>query len=163
MKRVPFLRIEKVTPVSLVLIIIGIVLCFLSYAWRLAVHIRVDGQPKQGAADLPFRVLVILTFLGYFGWGYWSAVDPVKMNIPSSISIPLGIFLAAVGLGLFLYSEIKKHGVGEKEELVTTGIYAKIRHPMYIGLVLLHIGYPLIYKSFSVCLSTLLWTGFILA
>jgi protein-S-isoprenylcysteine O-methyltransferase Ste14 len=42
---------------------------------------------------------------------------------------------------------MKKHGVGEEEALVTAGIYSKIRHPMYIGLILLHIGYPVIFKS----------------
>ncbi|MEE8591881.1 MAG: methyltransferase [Spirochaetia bacterium] len=55
--------------------------------------------------------------------------------------------MTAVGFGLFLYSEMKKHGVGEEEALVTAGIYSKIRHPMYIGLILLHIGYPVIFKS----------------
>ena len=83
------------------------------------------------------------------------------MNISSSISIPIGVVLTAVGFGLFLYSEIKKHGVGEEEALVTTGIYSKIRHPMYFGLILLHVGYPFIFKSFAACLSTILWAGFI--
>jgi protein-S-isoprenylcysteine O-methyltransferase Ste14 len=83
------------------------------------------------------------------------------MNIPSSVSLPLGVTLGVIGFGLFVYSEIKKHGVGEADKLVTTGIYSKIRHPMYIGLVLLHIGFPLIWKSFTACLSTILWASII--
>ena len=43
--------------------------------------------------------------------------------------------------------------------LVTTGIYSKIRHPIYIGLILLHVGYPFIFKSVAACLSTILWAG----
>ncbi|UCB45140.1 MAG: isoprenylcysteine carboxylmethyltransferase family protein [Spirochaetota bacterium] len=116
---------------------------------------------KRGTDTLSFRVILIFTFLGYFGWGYWSGNDPVKMNISSSITIPVGAALAGAGLALFLYSEMKKHGVGQKAKLVTTGIYSKIRHPMYIGLVLLHIGLPFIFKSFIACLSTILWASLI--
>ena len=89
--------------------------------------------------------------------GSLSSADPVKMNIPSAVSLPVGVSLAVLGMGLFLYSELRKHGVGDADTLVITGIYAKIRHPMYIGLVLLHLGYPLIFRSFTACLSTVLW------
>jgi protein-S-isoprenylcysteine O-methyltransferase Ste14 len=105
----------------------------------------------------------VVTFLGYFGWGYCSGADPVKMNIPSSLAIPVGAGLAVLGLGLFLYSELKKHGLGNRDQLVTSGIYAKIRHPMYIGLILLHIGYPFTARSFAACLSTILWAAMIAA
>jgi protein-S-isoprenylcysteine O-methyltransferase Ste14 len=108
-----------------------------------------------------FHVTLVMTFLGYFGWGYWSGTDPVKMNIPFSVSIPVGATLTVAGLGLFVYSELKKHGVGDGDRLVTTGIYRRIRHPMYIGLVLLHIGFPLIFRSFLAGLSTILWAAII--
>jgi len=75
--------------------------------------------------------------------------------------VPVGVALAVIGFALFLYSEMTKHGVGEQDALVTTGIYSKIRHPMYIGLVLLHFGFPFIFRSFIACLSTFLWMGFI--
>ncbi len=153
-----FLVIEKINSLTLILIIVGATLCLASYILRLATHIFIY---TRGSAVINFRLLLILTFLGYFGWGYWSGADPVKMNIPNSVSIPVGVTLAAAGLGLFLYSELKKHGVGDADQLATTGIYAKIRHPMYIGLVLLHIGFPFIARSFIACLSTILWAGII--
>jgi protein-S-isoprenylcysteine O-methyltransferase Ste14 len=66
-------------------------------------------------------------------------------------------------LGLFLYSELKKRGVGDQDELVISGIYSKLRHPMYIGLIGLHIGFPFILRSFTAFVSTILWAGFIAA
>jgi protein-S-isoprenylcysteine O-methyltransferase Ste14 len=153
-----FLAVEDTTTLTLVLIILGFTLCLLSYILRLATHII---SYKKGGTVISFRLLLVVTFLGYFGWGYWSGADPVKMNIPSSLSIPIGVILAAGGMGLFLYSELKKHGAGEVDKLVTTGIYSRIRHPMYIGLVLLHAGFPLIAKSFIACLSTILWAAII--
>lgn len=153
-----FLSIAEVSYVLLALIIAGAVLCLLSYTLRLAAHISIY---RRGMAGLRSHVLSIFTFLGYFGWGYWSSADPVKMNISTSVSVPIGVASAVIGLGLFLYTEIKKHGVGEADQLVTRGIYSKIRHPMYIGLVLLHFGFPFIFRSFVACLSTVLWAGFI--
>ena len=151
---------EAIGFLPLALGILGFSLCLLSYLLRLAAHI---SSFKGGRSAIGFRALLIVTFLGYFGWGYWSGADPVKMNIPTPISLPVGVILAAAGLGLFLYSEIVKHGVGDASQLYTRGIYARIRHPMYLGLILLHIGFPLIAKSFLALLSTVLWGGIIAA
>jgi protein-S-isoprenylcysteine O-methyltransferase Ste14 len=153
-----FLVIEDISSTNLILMIAGAALCLLSYILRLATHIF---SYTRASTVINFRLLLILTFFGYFGWGYWSGADPVKMNIPFSVSIPVGVALAAAGLGLFLYSELKKQGVGDPDKLVTKGIYSKIRHPMYFGLILLHIGFPFIAKSFIACLSTILWAGII--
>jgi protein-S-isoprenylcysteine O-methyltransferase Ste14 len=154
----PFLSVQDVSAVLLVSMIVGAALCLLSYILRLAAHV---SRYRKGAVRLDSRFLPVLIFVGYFGWGYWCGADPVKMNIPSSVSVPAGVALAVTGIGLFLYSEMKKHGVGAQEDLVTDGIYSKIRHPMYIGLVLLHIGFPFIFKSFIACMSTILWAAFI--
>jgi protein-S-isoprenylcysteine O-methyltransferase Ste14 len=155
-----FLRIESVGTLTLVLGILGALLCLASYAIRLAVHVAA-WRRGSGTSPVPFGVSVAMTFAGYLGWGYWSAVDPVKMAIPRLVGIAVGLPLAVLGLALFLYSEISKRGVGDGQGLVTTGIYAKIRHPMYVGLVLLHAGYPLVYRSFVAWISTLLWVAFI--
>lgn len=153
-----FLVIEDIDSLDLILMIAGAVLCLISYSLRLATHYFNYTRGKQ---VIGFRLTVVFTFLGYFGWGYWSGADPVKMNIPRSVSVPAGAVLAAAGLGLFLYSEFKKHGVGDREDLVTSGIYSKIRHPMYFGLIALHIGFPFIFRSFLACLSTVIWALFI--
>jgi protein-S-isoprenylcysteine O-methyltransferase Ste14 len=155
---VSFITLTDISTPALVLCILGAFLCLLSYALRLVSHVRT----YRGSGDLlPFGVLVGITFAGYFGWGYWSSADPVKMDIPPEVAVPVGAVLAAAGVGLFLYSELKKRGVGERDELVTGGIYSRIRHPMYIGLILLHVGYPIIYRSFAACLSAIVWATFI--
>ena len=158
----PFLAIQDISATTLVLCIIGAVLCFVGYATRFALHFY--QYKKQ--ADLPQRVYrfsLVIVFLGYLGWGFWCGNDPVKMSIASSLSLPLGIALAVIGFGLFGYSEMKKGSVGEEQELVTTGIYSKVRHPMYIGIILFHIGLPLIFNSFVALMSTVLWAAIIFA
>jgi protein-S-isoprenylcysteine O-methyltransferase Ste14 len=155
-----FLRIENVGTLTLILGTLGAVLCLASYAIRLAAHVDAWRSARE-TSSVPFGLSLTVTFAGYLGWGYWSAADPVKMDIPPVVGIAVGVPLAAAGLALFLYAEIRKRGVGDGHGLVTTGIYAKIRHPMYLGLVLLHAGYPLVYRSFVAWASTLLWAAFI--
>jgi len=155
-----FLRIENVDTWTLVLGTLGALLCLASYALRLAVHVSV-WRSGRATSPVPFGVSLAVTFAGYLGWGYWSAADPVKMTIPPGVAVPVGATIAALGLALFLYAEISKRGVGDGTGLVTTGIYAKIRHPMYVGLILLHAGYPLAYRSFAAWISTFLWAAFI--
>jgi protein-S-isoprenylcysteine O-methyltransferase Ste14 len=155
-----FLVIEPIGILSLILMISGAALCLVSYLLRLAAHILTYWR---ASSPIDVRLILAVTFLGYFGWGYWSGADPVKMNIPARVAVPAGASLAAAGMGLFLYSELKRHGVGDTDRLISTGIYSKIRHPMYIGLVLLHFGFPLVARSFTACLSTILWTGIIAA
>ncbi len=155
-----FLEIVNISTANLILAIGGAILCLLSYIVRLTIHIHIYKKQVEISKRF-FKYSVIFVTLGYAGWGVWSGVDPVKMNISSYISIPIGVILTVTGIGLFLYSEIKKGGLGNEEELVSTGIYSKIRHPMYVGLILLHTGYPLIFKSFIACLSTVLWSAFI--
>jgi len=155
-----FLYVVNISTVNLTLAIVGASLCLFSYILRLTIHIYIYKKQVE-FSKIFFKYLVIFIFLGYAGWGVWSGVDPVKMNISSYISIPIGVILTVTGFGLFIYSEMKKGGVGEKEELVSTGIYSKIRHPMYVGIILFHIGYPFMFKSFIACLSTILWAAFI--
>lgn len=45
--------------------------------------------------------------------------------------------------------------------LVTTGICAILRHPMYVGLPALHVGVPLVTGSPMILMSAVVWAGFI--
>ena len=153
-----FLSVSEISGLDLGLTIAGAILCLLSYALRLAYHVARYTRERE---IVGFRLLVAVITLGYLGWGYWSAADPVKMALPRTLALAVGIPLTAAGLALFVLTELRHGGAGKHEELITTGIYRRVRHPMYIGLVLLHYGYPFIYRSFTAFLSTHLWIAFI--
>ena len=46
----------------------------------------------------------------------------------------------------------------ELDHLVTEGIYSKLRNPMYFGIILMHIGFPLASRSLLTLLSAAMWT-----
>ena len=152
-----FLYVTDISGLDLGLVVAGATLCLVAYALRLAYHVV---RFTRGREIVSFRFSVIVITLGYLGWGYWSAADPVKMAVPRAVALGAGIPLTAAGLALFVLSEIRHRGAGRYEGLITNGIYSRVRHPMYVGLVLLHYGYPLIYRSFVAFLSTHLSTSF---
>lgn len=71
---------------------------------------------------------------------------------------PIGVALIVVGLALYVASTWRfvDRGNGtpsrrdEPEELVTTGVYAHVRNPMYVGGVAFVIGQGLLYDSAAV-------------
>jgi len=67
----------------------------------------------------------------------------------SPISNIIGFILLLIGLIIHEYShKIHKqaHQESEKiEKLVTHSIYSKIRHPLYLGLILMHFGFAFLW------------------
>jgi protein-S-isoprenylcysteine O-methyltransferase Ste14 len=54
-------------------------------------------------------------------------------------------------------------GLREKGNLVTTGIYGRIRHPKYLSNVLLAVGWALLFRGIHALLCVPLWAfGFVL-
>ena len=78
-----------------------------------------------------------------FGWS----------SVPASISV-IGDVLVAVGLGISMIVTIQNGyaaanvKVESGQDLVSTGLYGVVRHPMYFGNVVLMIGIPLALGSY---------------
>lgn len=84
-----------------------------------------------------------------------------KPKIPfSPFTNIFGIILIVGGLWLHRLSHSvhkQAHQRTEKiEKLITTGIYSKIRHPGYLGLIIVYIGVPFAFGPVSLFIPTLL-------
>lgn len=82
-----------------------------------------------------YRILApndILTYLGYMGAAFGTII-----LVKSSKSISISEFLGT------------KTEISLTSELVTSGPYSKIRHPLYAGLILIFLGYLLVSGSLS--------------
>jgi protein-S-isoprenylcysteine O-methyltransferase Ste14 len=83
-------------------------------------------------------LMVVSAFDHRFGWS----------QVPAAISV-LGDVLVAVGLGLAMLVVIQNGyaaatiAVETGQTLTTTGLYAVVRHPMYVGALIMMVGIPL--------------------
>ena len=112
---------------------------------------RLDGKEKEKAQRGVLALSGIIFPLGFvipaldFRFG-WSSV-PLWLVITASV-----IFLAGYGT----YAEVmrenaylsRKIELQEGQELVSTGLYGIVRHPMYLATLLMFLPIPLILGSF---------------
>ena len=78
----------------------------------------------------------------------------------SSIRFYLGLALLPIGLAIWLMGLIHLgkafHGLPMAKQLVTTGIYSKFRHPVYVGSIFFFLGLCLCTAHWGVIIFTVL-------
>lgn len=107
-----------------------------------------ESRPLQRivitAIFICFPAMFVLSALDHrFGWS----------GVPAAVAV-LGDVLVAIGLGVAMLVVVQNGYAAANvtmeagQTLVTTGLYAVVRHPMYTGNVILMIGTPLALGSY---------------
>ena len=101
-----------------------------------------------------FIIMFINMLLLWVSWFLLCKIDIYKIDLPF-FTVYLGIIISVLGLIMFLTALFTiKTLESYKGDLITSGIYSKIRHPMYLGFILWLIGFPIIFDAiFSMILS----------
>ena len=135
------------------LFIILVVVCIITHIVRLIYEILKHKQVLK-TGRLSFVIIFTNMILLWISWVLLCRYDIYKINLPGIIRYT-GISLAVIGIivflmGLFTIKTLESYD----GDLITTGIYSKIRHPMYLGFIFWLIGFPLYFgSSFSMVLS----------
>lgn len=123
-------------------------------------------HPLNHKVQVVFLVAKIVFLAAYFGvWGLDSFVFrssnvsaeavPVFVRLLLGVlSLIVGIYLVGNAVAVFGKTPISRTG---KPKLVTSGVYAWVRHPMYLGLLLFLLAF--FFTTFSLP-SLLVWIGF---
>lgn len=104
---------------------------------------RVDPENKKLVAVI-FAVMMVL----WLSWFNMCPLDPWRHKVPGAVEW-LGLGAVIVGLGLAVGALVQLRGVENITHLVTTGLFARFRHPMYIGFVLWILGWAVHYGAFA--------------
>jgi protein-S-isoprenylcysteine O-methyltransferase Ste14 len=137
--------------------LIAFLLCLAGYVFHTVIHFFEYRGYKFVKSKTVETVLTIIIFTGYFGWGFMIFSDPIEIGLSDYVALPLGLLIGLTGVVMFVLSTKAKKGFYELEHLVTKGIYSKIRNPMYVGIILMHIGFPLASKSLLTLISAIIW------
>jgi protein-S-isoprenylcysteine O-methyltransferase Ste14 len=112
-----------------------------------------------------YAAIIILIHATNFQWeslfGRYQALSTTVVDVS-------GFIVGLIGLSFCLYAQIKmgaswRVGIDEKVKtnLITTGLYASIRNPTYLGLFLLNFGVWLIWPTWTIFLLSILFILFL--
>ena len=132
--------------------LIAFAVCLVCYLFHAMTHYLEHKGFQVEESKVLHPLLSIAIFAGYFAWALMIAWDPVQLSL----------IIGILGSAMLIISTIAKKGFGEIDHLVTTGIYSRIRHPMYLGLILAHIGFPLAARSLLTLATAVIWIPLIL-
>lgn len=136
-------------------------ICFLCHAARTAYNVL--SHRKHPLADSKVIVNSVYAVMGvlWFSWFQMCFADPLRISIPAWLRYA-GLLAFMAGIALFLISHLGLRGVADRGKLVTTGIYSRVRNPMYLGFIFWVIGFPLFTKSLATLSSAALWISFLI-
>lgn len=127
----------------------------------------IDRWGKEGYARI-FSMTSILTFLiallsmNFWNWFYFvlqpSLIQPIYFLIGILLGLS-GAVLAMIASRVISVSTVADMRTDRKAELVTDGIYSRIRHPLYLATLLVILALAFIYPFpvvivFSICMMS---------
>jgi len=130
-------------------------LCLITHIIRTVYEIL---KHKKIVVASKFSFAIIFTNMAvlWISWFMLGSYDVYKINLPSVVRY-FGIVLDLLGAVLFFTALFTiKTLETYNGDLITKGIYSKVRHPMYLGFILWLIGTPVFYGAvFSFTLAVL--------
>jgi protein-S-isoprenylcysteine O-methyltransferase Ste14 len=142
--------------------LIAFLLCLAGYVYHTGLHVFQHKGYKFAKSKATHAVLEIMLFVGYLAWGFMIFSDPIKISMSNYVALPLGLLVGLAGLVIVIVSAKAKKGFEEIEHLITHGIYSRIGNPMYVGMILMHVGLPLAARSLLTLISAVIWVPLIL-
>ena len=115
------------------------------------------GQPMSDR-------LIVLPFVISFGVLFWLIPNDVfrlhLLPLPGLVVSSLGLLMFAAGWWIIALSfkantfaiPVVRHQQERQHVVVDSGVYAIVRHPMYVGVILFMIGMPLWLESYAAAL-----------
>lgn len=112
-----------------------------------AIYEILKKSGKIGPKNKPlFAVILLVMCLLWTSWFAMCPQDPLRMVIPDYIRW-LGFGIWAMGMVLAVGAFIQLRGVENIDHLETSGLFTKIRHPMYLGFIFWIIGWATYHKA----------------
>ena len=106
------------------------------------------------------QIQIVLLLLFIAGW-VMDSIAKFSTHLADSVPLPLRLLMAGVlmACGLLLISRSHRlvlDDVRDEPVLVDSGVYSLVRHPMYLGILLVYLG--LLSSTLSI-VSLCLWMG----
>jgi protein-S-isoprenylcysteine O-methyltransferase Ste14 len=132
-----------------------VIICTVTHIIRLIYEI-LKHTKKLIPSNFTFVIVFVNMMLLWMSWFGLCSLDIYKIQLVGIFKV-LGLLITISGTVFFLTALFTIKTLESYEgDLMTKGIYSKIRHPMYLGFILWLIGFPVVFGAvFSSLLSLL--------
>jgi protein-S-isoprenylcysteine O-methyltransferase Ste14 len=131
-----------------------VIICIVSHIIRATYEI-LKHKKRIKATRLSFIIVFTNMLMLWASWFALCILDTNSIDLPDIFRY-FGIFLVVLGILVFLTGLFTIKALESYDgDLMTHGIYSKIRHPMYLGFILWLIGMPVYCGgliSFALCI-----------
>ena len=126
--------------------ILLVIMCLLTHIVRTVYEI-LKHKKKVVASKLSFAIIFTNMAILWISWFTLCSFDVYKINLPAVVRY-FGIVINLLGAGLFFTALFTIKTLETYDgDLITKGIYPKVRHPMYLGFICWLIGAPLLFGA----------------
>ena len=123
-------------------------LCIITHIVRTVYEI-LKHKNKLVPSKLSFVIVFSNMVVLWISWIVLCSADIYRIKLPDIVNY-LGLFLFLIGVIIFLTALFTIKTLETYDgDLITKGVYSKIRHPMYLGFILWSIGFPIYYGAMS--------------
>ena len=116
------------------------ILFLLSLAVRSAYELLKERRKINLESKLIFVVIFAAMCVLWISWFNLCPADPNKIRFPETIRW-MGLAVFILGTILAVGALVQLRGVENINHLVTTGLFKKVRHPMYVGFIAWIVGW----------------------
>ena len=110
----------------------------------LAIRTSYERLKKAGRVDITNTVIFYVVFAAMCvmlaSWPAMCSLDPWRFVFPGAVQW-IGLGVVASALALSIGGLVQLRGLENVDHLVTTGLFSRIRHPMYSGFILWIFGW----------------------
>jgi protein-S-isoprenylcysteine O-methyltransferase Ste14 len=138
-----------------------VILCAVTHIIR-SIYEILKHKEVLKASKISFVIMFINMLILWGSWVLLCSLDIYKIALPVIVRY-LGLVLWCLGIITFLMGLYTIKTLESYEgDLITTGIYSKIRHPMYLGFIFWSIGFPIFFGALFSFILSFLFIGNIL-
>jgi protein-S-isoprenylcysteine O-methyltransferase Ste14 len=127
---------------------IFIALFLLSLIVRSGYELLKEGAKVNPENKLVFALVFASMCVLWLSWFVLCPLDPFRVNVPDLVRWS-GLVLFIGGMILAFGALFQLRGVENIDHLITNGLFAKFRHPMYTGFILWILGWSIYHGAIA--------------
>lgn len=136
-------------------------ICLIGLVVRTSYELLKKKGKLNQKSNTVFAIVFVAMCLLLSSWIFMCPLDPWHINLPSVVKLS-GLGILIIGSGTALGGVIQLRGLENIDHLVTSGLFSRIRHPMYTGFILWIIGWVICYGAAASLIVALVCIGNIL-